>query len=160
MAKEIERKFLVVNDSYKTIACRCKYIKQGYLSRKKEATVRVRISDTDAYLTVKGVNHNATRDEWEYPIPMADAQDMLNHMVEGVVIEKYRYIVKYGEMHWEVDEFIGALAGLVVAEIELEAEDDSFPLPPFIGDEVTGNSAYYNSSLAQMVISEIHDAPV
>lgn len=153
MAKEIERKFLVVNDSFKSMSCQRKYIRQGYLSWQKEATVRVRISDDEAYLTIKGISLKATRDEWEYPIPISDAQDMLNRLVDGAVIEKYRYIVEYGKNRWEVDEFVGIHAGLIVAEIELKAENDTFPLPPFIGEEVTGNAAYYNSSLAQMNVS-------
>ena len=148
MAKEIERKFLVVSDLYKSLARSIVYIEQGYLSLRKEATVRVRLKGDRAYLTVKGVSQGATRDEWEYRIPVDDAHAMLKNCSVGDVISKHRYEVMFEGHLWEVDEFHGTHEGLVVAEIELGAEDETFPLPPFIGDEVTGNPAYFNSSLA------------
>lgn len=147
MALEIERKYKVVNDDYRAMASRVYNIKQGYLSPRKEATVRVRIKDENAYLTIKGINNGATRNEWEYSIPYEDAIEMLK-MSQGVVIEKNRYIVEYEGFVWEVDEFKGAHDGLVIAEIELKDEKETFPSPSFIGEEVTGNVAYYNLTLA------------
>lgn len=147
MAKEIERKFIVVNDSYRAMAVCAHHIRQGYLSVDKHATIRVRIKDDLAYLTIKGVSVGAVRDEWEYPIPLADAEKMLADLSRGHIIEKTRYIVRHEGNIWEVDEFKGRHAGLVVAEIELKAEDETFPLPCFIGKEVTGDVSYYNSSL-------------
>lgn len=147
MAKEIERKYLVVDDSYKSMSTESHHIIQGYLSLKKEATVRLRIADDVAYITIKGINKGAIRNEWEYPIPIEDARELLQ-LASGTIIEKIRHIVHYGEHKWEVDEFGGNNVGLVVAEIELRAEDEQFPLPPFIGQEVTGDPNYYNSALA------------
>lgn len=147
MAKEIERKFLVKTTHYKDIAKVKHSIKQGYLSTIKEATVRVRIKDQSAFITIKGISNGATRDEWEYSIPVSDAIEMLS-LCQGNVIEKERYIVELMGYTWEVDEFHGAHEGLVVAEIELKDEKETFPIPPFIGEEVTGNVAYYNSTLA------------
>ncbi len=149
MAKEIERKFLVISDLYKNMATSINNIKQGYLSSKKEATIRVRIKDNDAYITIKGVTYGVTRDEWEYLIPECEAVEMLK-LSQGVIIEKTRYIVEYEGYVWEVDEFHGVHDGLVVAEIELTDEKETFPIPPFIGEEVTGNVAYYNSTLARV----------
>lgn len=148
MAKEIERKFLVSDDSYQAMAVACHHICQGYISTRKEGTVRVRVKDDDAFLTVKGMNRGAVRDEWEYPVPVADAMEMLRSVTEGNVIEKHRYIVPFGGKIWEVDAFGGTLSGLVLAEVELTAADEEVLLPPFAGEEVTGNPRYYNSSLA------------
>ena len=147
MALEIERKFLVINDIYRLMASKSYNIKQGYLSTRKDATVRVRIKNKNAFITVKGLNKGATRCEWEYSIPYDDAIEMMA-LSQGVVIDKIRYIVEYEGFIWEIDEFKGAHDGLVVAEIELKDENETFPIPPFIGEEVTGNVAYYNSTLA------------
>ena len=147
MALEIERKFLVINDIYRLMASKSYNIKQGYLSTRKDATVRVRIKNKNAFITVKGLNKGATRCEWEYSIPYDDAIEMMA-LSQGVVIDKIRYIVEYEGFIWEVDEFKGDHDGLVVAEIELKDENETFPIPPFIGEEVTGNVAYYNSTLA------------
>ena len=147
MALEIERKFLVINDTYRLMASKSYNIKQGYLSTRKDATVRVRIKNKNAFITVKGLNKGATRCEWEYSIPYDDAIEMMV-LSQGVVIDKIRYIVEYEGFIWEIDEFKGAHEGLVVAEIELKDKNETFPIPPFIGEEVTGNVAYYNSTLA------------
>lgn len=144
MAKEIERKFLVLNDSYKESASSRSEIAQGYLSAYPHPTVRVRIRDRRGFLTVKSRNHGATRDEWEYEIPYDDALGMLELCDPASIIRKTRYIVGA----WEIDEFDGRHKGLTLAEIELRSEDESFELPDFIGEEVTGNPKYYNSSLA------------
>lgn len=148
MGKEIERKFLVTNDSYKEMATRCIEIRQGYLSRAKEATVRVRTYGGKAFLTVKGPNAGAVRNEWEYPVPTTDALEMLREVAQGNVIEKTRYIIDYRGRTWEVDEFHGCHQGLVTAEIELPSEDAPFLRPDFIGEEVTGDLRYYNSNLS------------
>lgn len=148
MAKEIERKFLVKDDSYKDVASGKKHIIQGYLSTEIKATIRVRIVDDNAFLTVKGKNDGAVRDEWEYPIPVKDATEMLDRLTTGTVIEKTRYIVDYEGKRWEIDSFKSPVAGLVVAEIELTSPDERFAIPPFIGKEVTGDLAYYNSAIA------------
>lgn len=147
MALEIERKFLVINDDYLLMASKSVNIKQGYLSTRKESTVRIRVKNNQAYITIKGINTGATRCEWEYSIPYDDAIEMMA-LSQGVVIDKIRYIVEYEGFIWEIDEFKGAHDGLVVAEIELKDENETFPIPPFIGEEVTGNVAYYNSTLA------------
>lgn len=147
MAKEIERKFLVTGTSYRDMAVDRHEIAQGYLSRDIDATVRVRIVDEKAFLTVKGRNHGVVRDEWEYAIPVNDAVAMLDRCVSGHVIRKTRYIVPSGSLRWEIDEFHDCHAGLVVAEIELPSPDAEFTKPVFIGEEVSGNPAYYNSNL-------------
>lgn len=147
MAKEIERKFLVENTNFEAFSTCRHEIMQGYLSRRIDATVRVRIMDDRAFLTVKGRNHGVVRDEWEYEIPVADARDMLQRCAEGSVISKTRYLVPFGGYTWEVDAFHGAHEGLIVAEIELPSAETSFPLPSFVGREVTGDPRYYNSNL-------------
>ena len=147
MAKEIERKFLVTDDSYRPMATYRRDIAQGYLSMRREATVRVRIADGQGYLTVKGITSGATRDEWEYSIPAADARAMMT-ICEGTVIDKTRYIVPFKGLTWEVDEFHGTYEGLTVAEVELPSENEQIALPPFIGREVTGDPQYYNSVMA------------
>ncbi len=150
MAKEIERKFLVRDlDLVKAMASARSEIRQTYISTLPESTVRVRTRDSKAFLTIKGKNTGASRDEWEYEIPLKDALDMARTLCGGFAIEKIRYIVPFGGLNWEVDEFRGRHAGLIVAEIELPTEEfllDS--LPPFIGREVTGDPAYYNSTLS------------
>lgn len=150
MGKEIERKFLVNSNTYATLATNKKDIIQGYLSRNPESTVRVRIFGSQAFLTVKGKNHGAERDEWEYEIPMEEAHEMLQKVVIPPIISKTRYIVPFHGYTWEVDEFHGTLEGLRIAEIELSEADMEIPIPDFIGEEVTGNPIYYNSNLSNM----------
>jgi adenylate cyclase len=146
MGVEIERKFLVCGEGWKTMR-QGVLLRQGYLSSDPERIVRVRIESDSAVLTIKGRTQGATRAEWEYPIPMADAQDFLNTLCERPVIEKYRYRIQYEGMIWEVDEFLGDNAGLIVAEIELEQEDQPFAKPDWLGAEVTGDKRYYNAQL-------------
>ncbi len=148
MAKEIERKFLVKNTSFVDLAEMAVDIRQAYLSRNPDATVRIRMYGDKAFLTVKGRTHGATRDEWEYPVPVEDAAAMIERLADGIVIDKTRYIVPYAGMRWEVDMFHGAHDGLILAELELETECQSVDMPPFVGDEVTGDPRYYNSHLA------------
>ena len=146
MAKEIERTFLVVNDSFRTMAVKVINIKQGYLNRDPDRTVRVRIAGDKGFLTVKGRNIGCERLEFEYEVPLADAEQMM-YLCSGRVIDKTRYIVPFEGFTWEVDEYHKDLAGLVVTEVELEKPDAVFPMAPFAGREVTGNPAYYNSQL-------------
>lgn len=146
MALEIEKKYLVVNEGYKSMARDIIEIKQGYLSRVPERTVRVRLWNNRGFITVKGKNSGAVRKEFEFEIPYSDALEMLE-LADGSVIEKTRYIVPYNGDTWEIDEFHGRREGLKLAEIEIPATDYKFDLPPFIGEDVTGNPEYYNSNL-------------
>lgn len=123
-------------------------IRQAYISDRPEATVRVRVTDDRGYLTVKGKNHGASRDEWEYEIPAGDATDIAYRLCGGWAIDKERFLVPFGGFTWEIDVFHGRHEGLMLAEVELPAEDVAVTLPSFIGDEVTGDSRYYNSVLA------------
>lgn len=148
MAQEIERKYLVNDRTYRNLAVRHKGILQAYLSTSPDATVRLRIIDDKAFLTVKSRNHGCERGEWEYEIPVADARDMIARCNLKEVIEKNRYYVLHDGHTWEIDEFSGRLEGLVLAEIELRSIDETFTLPSFIGKEVTGDSRYYNSFLS------------
>lgn len=149
MGKEIERKFLVQGNIYKEMAKGRREMAQGYLSRNPDATVRVRVADSTGYITVKGRNAGAVRDEWEYQIPVADAEAMLGLCAEGSVLSKTRYLVDFGGRTWEVDEFHGHLEGLVVAEVELDDENAVVEIPPFASKEVTGDARYYNSNLCK-----------
>jgi adenylate cyclase len=144
MATEIERKFLVVGDGWKK-APRVRAIAQGYLST-DPASVRIRIQDAAATLTIKGETEGLVRDEFEYPIPLADAEAMLRLCPEPPIVKKRHEIVHAGKL-WQVDAFEGALAGLVVAEIELERADEVITLPDWVGREVTDDRRYRNSSL-------------
>jgi CYTH domain-containing protein len=145
MATEIERKFLVQGTDWRTVPG-ARY-RQGYLSTVKERVVRVRTIDDQGYLTVKGITRGATRLEFEYEIPAADATEMLDALCERPLIEKARYRVPYGGLVWEVDEFFGDNAGLVVAEVELTSEDQAFKRPAWVDQEVTGDPRYFNSNL-------------
>lgn len=150
MAKEIERKFLVTDSSFMNKVVSEKHIVQGYLSTDVRATIRVRIINDSAVITVKGKNEGAVRDEWEYPIPVDDARQILERISTGALIDKTRYIVKHDGKTWEIDSFHSPVDGLTVAEIELTDPEEQFSLPPFIGKEVTGDPAYYNSSIAKI----------
>ena len=145
MGIEIERKFLVVGDDWRH-APAVPYA-QGYLNRAKERTVRVRVVQDAAWLTIKGASAGATRAEFEYPIPVADARELLA-LCDGPLVRKTRRVVVHAGATWEIDEFEGDNAGLVVAEIELPSEDAAFEPPPWLGAEVTHDPRYFNSSLA------------
>lgn len=148
MGLEIERKFLVSGDSFMAVSTFRIHIVQFYLNAEPDRTVRVRISGSRAWLTVKGITNGCRRGEWEYEIPVADAEAM-RCMAVGRVVSKTRWIVPAGDgLKWEVDVFDGPLLGLRVAEIELPSEDTGFDRPAFVGREVTGIPAYYNSVLA------------
>ncbi len=148
MAKEIERKYLVKGDAWRKLAQGVPY-RQGYLSTVKERTVRVRTVGDEGFLTIKGVSVGATRSEYEYKIPAADANEMLTNLCEKPLVEKNRYKIKAGPVTWEIDEFLGDNEGLIVAEVELQSEDQKVDLPDWIGQEVTGKPEYFNSNLTK-----------
>lgn len=144
MAKETERKFLVKDDSWRSHCSEGVRYTQAYLNTDPDATVRLRIAGSKAYLTVKSRNHGVERGEWEYGIPVRDAREMLDECTTSPVIDKTRY----RDGRWEIDEFHGCLAGLTVAEIELDSADEPVALPSYIGREISDDARYYNSSLA------------
>lgn len=148
MALEIERKFLVLDTSFKHEAFSSSHIRQGYICSGHGRTVRIRIRDTRAYITIKGpsLNGGLSRYEFEQEIPFADAEDLML-LCEPGIIDKTRWLVTSGRHTFEVDEFHGDNDGLVVAEVELGSEDEAFQKPAFIGQEVTGDRRYYNSHL-------------
>ena len=146
MGKEIERKYLVKDDSYLHMASGNVEIVQGYLSADADATVRVRLWGDKGRLTVKSRNRGAVRGEWEYSVPESDAREMLG-LCGSRVLEKTRYQVPFCGRIWEVDVFHGRHTGLVLAEVELDSETQAYELPPFVGTEVTGDPRYYNSNL-------------
>ena len=148
MGIEIERKFLVKNDNFK-IQAEVEIYHQGFLSTDKERIVRVRISKDKAWLTVKGISDGAVRKEFEYEIPVNDAEYILNEMCKKPTILKKRYRIPWGGLTWEVDEFLNENKGLVIAEIELDTEDQVFDLPEWIDKEVTGNEKYFNAYLVK-----------
>ena len=147
MAKEIERKFLLRNADWKVGKPGQKF-RQGYLSSDPQRVVRVRLAGDKAMLTVKGITRGNSRLEFEYPIPVADADQLLDELCEKPLIEKTRHLRQVGDMTWEIDEFHGDNEGLVVAEIELAHEDQRFDIPTWVGQEVSGDPRYYNSNLA------------
>jgi CYTH domain-containing protein len=148
MAQEIERKFLVVGDDYRRQAFAHSRIMQGYISSQHGRTVRVRIRDDKGYLTIKGPSDAAgmSRYEWEKEIPVDEARQLMT-LCEPGLIDKTRYLVSSGRHTFEVDEFYGENEGLVMAEVELSAEDEPYLRPDFLGEEVTGDVRYYNSYL-------------
>lgn len=147
---EIERKFLVKSDNYKKQAYAKSRIVQGFLNTNPERTVRVRINGENGFLTVKGKSNEkgTTRFEWEKNISIEEAEALLK-ICEPGTIEKVRYEVKIGKHIFEVDEFSGANEGLIIAEVELESEDEFFEQPDWLGEEVTGQTQYYNSQLSK-----------
>ena len=148
MAQEIERKFLVKDSSFKELAFSSSRIAQGYICSSRGRTVRVRIRDEKGYLTIKGPagENGLSRYEWEKEIPLDEAQELMK-LCEPGMIDKTRYLVQSGNHVFEVDEFYGENEGLVVAEVELSSENESFEKPDFIGEEVTGIAKFYNSFL-------------
>lgn len=146
MAVEIERKFLVSGEGWRKQGPGIAY-RQGYLSTAPERNVRVRLGHGKGYLTIKGASVGAARVEYEYEIPSRDAEEMLDNLCERPLIEKTRYRVEHAGLVWEIDEFSGDNAGLIIAEIELDSEDQQLLLPDWVGAEVTGDPRYYNASL-------------
>lgn len=153
MKAEIERKFLV-NEKWHAVASKANgiYIAQGYLNSDISRTVRVRIKGEQGYLTIKGKNNGISRQEFEYPIPLADAKELLK-LCPAPIIEKTRYILPLDNLKWEIDVFHGANDGLIIAEIELPTEDYPFNKPKWIEKEVSDDPRYYNSSLAKTPFS-------
>lgn len=154
MGVEIERKFLVTGDAWRAAASSRELLRQGYLANTSRASVRVRRAGQAGWLSVKSMTRAIVREEYEYPIPPADADAMLDRLCAGPRIEKVRHLVAVAGHRWEVDEFLGDNAGLVVAELELDEADEPFERPPWLGAEVTHLERYYNFNLAARPYSQ------
>ena len=148
MGIEIERKFLVKDGSWREQAGAGLSCKQGYLVTDRDKVVRIRVMGEKAYLTIKGATYGLSRSEYEYEIPVIDAEGMLQFCA-NVPVEKTRYLIEHAGMTWELDVFTGMNAGLIMAELELESEDQEFELPAWAGEEVSGDERYYNSYLTK-----------
>jgi adenylate cyclase len=157
MPREIERKFLLQNDAWRALAQRHQAMSQGYLVGTERVSVRVRVAGEEARLNIKSGGLVASRQEYEYAIPLGEALELLG-LCAGPLIEKTRHWVEYGGFEWEIDEFHGANTGLVVAELELTSEDQIFPRPAWLGKEVTHLRRYYNVSLVDHPFSAWTDA--
>ena len=147
MGVEIERKFLVRNRDWFARIYSSARIRQGYLVNERDLSVRVRTAGNEAWLTIKGPARGMSRPEFEYPIPRADAEQMLNNLCRKPLIEKTRYWLHHDDHTWEVDVFEGDNAGLVIAEVELGTTDEAVDLPPWAGTEVTDDPRYLNANL-------------
>lgn len=155
MAREIERKFLLASDQWRALTSAPGHlVRQGYLSSVKERTVRVRTAGDKAWITVKGITDGAARAEFEYPIPLSEANEMLDTLCETPLVEKTRHLVKHGGQIFEIDEFHGENASLIVAEVELESEDANIDCPPWLGVEVTNDPRYFNTNLMRSPFSK------
>jgi adenylate cyclase len=149
MAIEVEHKFLLANDRWRDEIYHSVHYRQGYLSGSPLSSVRVRISDSQAWLNIKSATIGTHRYEFEYEIPLADANTLLDELCHKPLIEKVRHLVRHGSHIWEIDEFEGENAGLIVAEIELSQIGESFAKPAWIGAEVTDDLRYYNNNLSK-----------
>jgi len=147
MATEIERKFLVLSDDWRNSANQGSMYRQGYLAGGRHSSIRVRIAGDKATLNIKSAELAIRRSEYEYPIPLQDAEEILAKLCGGSLIEKIRYLVPYEGHVWEIDVFAGENQGLVVAELELEQEEESFARPDWLGEEVSDDPRYYNVNL-------------
>lgn len=147
MGTEIERKFLVNGDAWRSPSVGQLY-RQGYAVQSGDVTVRIRIAGNQGFLTLKGKAENFARPEFEYEIPVSEAQEMLDLWCSPRIVEKIRYRIPAGDLVWEVDEFQGCNQGLILAEVELQSSDQSVALPDWVGVEVSQEQRYYNSSLA------------
>lgn len=154
MALEIERKFLLANDNWRAQVSRSEHMRQGYLQREAQSAIRVRIAGGKAHINVKHTEDGIHRLEYEYDIPIEDADEMLDRVALRPLIEKTRHYVEYRGHLWEIDEFHGDNAGLVVAEIELASADEAFERPSWIGSEVSQDARYYNSNLSRHPYSQ------
>jgi len=152
MGQEIERKFLVTDDAWRTD--NGTLIRQGFLHNEADSTVRVRATGERAFLTIKGAMTGITRTEFEYEIPLEEANQMLDELCQKPLIEKIRHEVHVGGFKWEIDEFLRENAGLVVAEIELKYENQDFPKPDWLGKEVSEDARYLNASLVKKPYSQ------
>lgn len=149
MTIEIERKFLVINDNWRSLG-KGEVYRQGYISTaNKMTTVRVRIIGNEAYLTIKSKTEGITRNEFEYPIPLEDAQIILDTLCDRPLIEKTRYKITQDNIIWEIDEFQGENKGLIIAEVELQYENQSINIPNWVGEEVSHDPKYYNVNLSK-----------
>jgi len=147
MGKEIERKFLLNREKWLAIDKPSgQHFRQGYILTDPNKTIRVRTTETQGFLTIKGISVGASRSEYEYEIPLHEASELLDNFATSE-LEKIRYVITYKEKVWEIDEFLGDNFGLMVAEIELISEDEEFDLPEWIDQEVTEDQKYYNSNL-------------
>ena len=154
MGREIERKFLLKNSDWQSLAKAGQSLRQGYFaapeeSSRQRASIRVRTDGENGYINIKSYELGVSRQEFEYPIPLQDAEHMLDTLCESPLIEKTRYHVNHGKHMWEVDVFHGDNEGLIVAEIELEHEEETFDKPGWIGEEVSDDTRYYNVCLTQ-----------
>jgi len=149
MAKEIEHKFLLRNDRWRSQVERSARLRQGYLTSDARCSVRVRIANDQGFLNIKSGTLGIQRSEYEYPIPLAEAEEILDTLCEKPLLEKTRHYLHFGEHLWEIDEFAGDNAGLIVAEVELRRIDDPFARPDWLGDDVSHDIRYYNSQLAR-----------
>ncbi len=146
MSTEIEHKFLITGDAWRNLGTSTVF-RQGYLSTVRERTVRVRSAGDQGWITIKGITIGATRTEFEYPIPLADADAMLDELCERPIIEKTRHVVEVDGTTWEIDEFAGVNEGLIVAEVELDSINQEFTRPEWIGNELTDDPRYFNANL-------------
>lgn len=154
MAIEIEHKFLLANDAWRAQVSHSVRYRQGYLSAQATSSIRVRISDQHAWLNIKSATLGSSRQEYEYEIPLADADEIINNLCRKPLIEKTRHFVIYDGNTWEIDEFYGDNQGLVVAEIELDAVGQAFAKPDWLGQEVTDDLRYYNNNLVNNPYSQ------
>mgnify|MGYP003392300878 CR=1 FL=1 len=154
MAIEIEHKFLLANDDWRDHIIRSVKYRQGYLSSQPTSSIRIRISDEHAWLNIKSATIGNHRHEYEYGIPLSDANEIINNLCKKPLIEKIRHFVIEGGNTWEIDEFDGDNRGLIVAEIELSEIGKSFPKPHWLGEEVTHDLRYYNNNLTSHPYSE------
>ena len=147
MALEIEHKFLLANDNWRQEVTRTAFFRQGYLTSESSSSIRVRICNNQAWLNIKSATVGTHRLEFEYEIPLADANKIITSLCRKPVVEKNRHYVTFGQHTWEIDEFEGDNAGLIVAEIELSGIGENFERPDWIGEEVTFDVRYYNNNL-------------
>ncbi len=159
MAQEIERKFLVKSDQWKQYQGQATIYRQGYIYTENGTTVRVRVAGSQGFLTIKGKTSGKTRSEFEYSISVEDAQEMLDSFCDHPLIEKTRTKLKIGNLTWEIDEFTGENEGLILAEVELENEDQEIEIPEWIGEEVTDDPRYYNANLVKNPYSLLRTSP-
>ncbi len=149
MAREIERKFLVISDDWKASVYDKKYMRQGYICNSQQASVRIRIENQSANINIKSMSIGISRAEYEYPINLQDATEMLDTLCGNPVVQKERFLVKHAGKVWEVDVFMSDNRGLIVAEVELDSETETIQLPSWVGREVSNQERYYNMRLAQ-----------
>jgi CYTH domain-containing protein len=147
MPLEIERKFLLKSDTWRDISTKSMDIRQGYLVRQTDCAIRIRVTNDQAFITIKSKTVGAKRHEFEYPIPQSDANELLEHICRQPLIEKRRYMVQHAGLCWEIDEFFGANKGLILAEVELDELEKEIDIPAWVGQEVTDDPKYFNANL-------------